>query len=145
MASIMRSKYREYPEYHTSLDNLNFISPEGLAESFRIYRDCINAIEGNETYVATTLGEPFLSRYDLYEGGTRSSFEEAEHILNLIAYADGTHDLIEISDIIGVPMSKLSNLAKTMVDFRLLQPIGHAHRCDIPKPGLSSEGGEGGE
>ena len=66
IASIMRTKYGEYPEYHTSLDNLNYISKEGLLGSLKIYLEVILALEHNKKYLVKTLVEPKLDKRGLY-------------------------------------------------------------------------------
>ena len=62
----MRSKYGIYPEYHTSLDNLDFISPKGLFKSLELYKTILEIIELNEIYKHKILCEPFLTKYKLY-------------------------------------------------------------------------------
>lgn len=66
IASIMRSKYGTYPEYHTSLDNLGFVTDEGLNQSLELYKNVIGIIEKNATYKTTCLCEPQLGKRGLY-------------------------------------------------------------------------------
>ena len=108
VASIMRSKYRAYPEYHTSLDNLDFVTPLGLQGGYTVLRDCLELLERNRIYQATCLGEPQLGPRGLYPSlGTKNPQQEVTDILNFLAYADGANDLIEISNIIQVPAWRL--------------------------------------
>ena len=108
VVSIMRSKYREYPEYHTSLDDLSFVSPAGLQGGFSVLKDCIELLERNKVYRVTCIGEPQLGRRGLYPTiGTKDSHGQIEELMNFLTYADGEHDLIDISNIIKVPVRRL--------------------------------------
>jgi aminopeptidase-like protein len=100
VVSIMRSKYHEYPEYHTSLDDLTLVTPTGLAGGFNALRQCIWALEQNRTYQTTVVGEPQLGRRGLYpalniKGRSTSA---ARTYTDVLAYADGQHDMLAIAD-----------------------------------------------
>src|SRR5690606_11026771 len=99
VATITRSKYEEYPEYHTSLDDLSFISPEGLESSFNIYKKCIGILERNKKYKITVLGEPQLGKRGLYPDlSIKDSLMDIKKNRNFISYCDGEHNLVEIAD-----------------------------------------------
>ena len=55
IASVMRTKYGAYKEYHTSLDNLDYISAKGLFGAYEVLTKCIECIEKNKTYKTTPL------------------------------------------------------------------------------------------
>lgn len=66
VCSICRTKFHEYPEYHTSADDLKLISPKGLEKSYYIYKEIIQALEVNEIYRINCLCEPQLGPRGLY-------------------------------------------------------------------------------
>ncbi len=129
VVSVMRTKYHEYPEYHTSLDDLTVVTPAGLEGGYAILRDCLEVLEGNRTYRSTSLGEPHLGGRGLYPTlGTTSSYGAVRTTMDLLAYADGTHDLVGIGDIIGVPVMELQRVAEQLVEHGLLE--------EVPEPRL---------
>jgi len=124
VASIMRSKYGTYPEYHTSLDNLKLITPEGLTGSYEVLKECMNLFENNCKFRIKCLGEPQLGKRGLYPTiSTKSSANEVRDMMNFIAYADGKKDLIEISNIINCPVWKLYAIIKNLKEKDLLEEI----------------------
>ena len=120
VCAICRSKYGEYPQYHTSADDLSFISPEGLNGAFEVYRKCILALENNYYYKVTCLCEPQLGKRGLYPTiSQKGSYSEVTAMMACIAYADGTNDLIDISNIIKTPVDVLIPIAQKMVKANL--------------------------
>jgi aminopeptidase-like protein len=121
IVSLMRSKYRTYPEYHTSLDNLDFVTPAGLQGGYMMLRDCIELLERNKVYRATCLCEPQLGKRGLYPTiSTGESNPQVCEIMNVLAYADGSHDLIDISNVIQVPARRLYPVIEKLVDSGVL-------------------------
>jgi len=124
VVSIMRSKYCEYPEYHTSLDNLDFISPEGLEGAYDVLRECLDAVENNKYYRIKCLGEPQLGKRNLYPTiSTKSSKSQVKAMMDFIAYADGSNNLIDISNIINVSTSNLLPIIESLKGVGLLEII----------------------
>lgn len=125
VCDFCRSKYAEYPEYHTSADDMKLISPEGLGGSFEVMKQVISALEYNYFYRVTCLCEPQLGKRGLYPTVSRKGiYEEVKKMTNLIAYADGTEDLIQISSRIGVPVSELIPIVDKLCEAGLLEIMG---------------------
>jgi aminopeptidase-like protein len=124
VVSLMRSKYGTYPEYHTSLDNLNLISSQGLTGAFGALQRCISLIEANGTYRATCLGEPQMGRRGLYPTlSQRGSGLEVETMMNILTFADGQRDLISLAERIGVPAEACIPIIARLLQERLLERI----------------------
>jgi aminopeptidase-like protein len=124
VASIMRSKYGEYPEYHTSLDNMELVTEKGLQGSFEIYKECIELIEKNHKYKLNCYGEPQLGKRGLYPTlSTKESGKIVRDMMNFIAYADGEKDLVEISNIIQVPVKELYPIIDTLLEHKLISIV----------------------
>jgi aminopeptidase-like protein len=118
---VTRSKYGEYPEYHTSLDNLDVVSPEGLAGAFDVLRECLMLIEENRTYKINCLGEPQLGKRGLYPTiSTKTSAVEVETMIDFISYADGGNDLIDISNKIKTSVWHLYPIIEKLIKSDLL-------------------------
>ena len=127
VCDFCRSKYGEYPEYHTSADDMNLISPEGLQGSFEVMKQVLQALEHNHHYRVTCLCEPQLGKRGLYPTESRKGiYEEVRKYTNLIAYADGRSDLIEISSRIGVPVEELIAIADKLYQAGLLEIVDSA-------------------
>lgn len=121
VCSIMRSKYGEYPEYHTSADNMNFITPMALEGSFEIYKQCIIALENNYKYKINCLGEPQLGKRGLYPTiSTKTSGKTVRNMMNVIAYMDGNNDVIDLSNITSVPITEVLDIIDRLSNVGLI-------------------------
>jgi aminopeptidase-like protein len=122
VVSIMRSKYGCYPEYHTSLDDLTLVTQAGLEGSLAVLKGCVEVLEANETYVAAQPCEPQLGRRGLYPDlSTRDSGAQVRTMMNLLAYADGGHDLLAIAEKIGVSAAECAPIAARLVNTGVLR------------------------
>ena len=125
VASIMRTRYNSYPEYHTSLDDLSLVTPTGLEGAFDAYTKVIELIEANRTYVAATPCEPQLGRRGLYPTlSTRGAGYSVRAMTNLLAYADGTRDLVDIAEYIGIGADEAIETAEKLASAGLLNSAG---------------------
>ncbi len=112
VCSLMRSKYATYPEYHTSLDDLSFVTPDGLDQTIAAYTRVIDILEANVFVKTTTLGEPQLGKRGLYSNLSKvGSATNAMTMRNLIAYADGSMDLISLAQLLDAEVGELASLA----------------------------------
>jgi aminopeptidase-like protein len=103
VASVMRSKYGEYPEYHTSLDDLEFVTPSGLQGGLDAVRDCIRILEADVYLQGTCLAEPQLGRRGLYHSvGGADYAQHTRWISDVLAYADGHHSVLDMAELFGV-------------------------------------------
>jgi len=109
VATVCRSKYGTYPEYHTSLDDLErVVTPCGLGDAFRVYRTMLEVLERHCHPVTCVLGEPQLGRRGMYPSLSRKgSTAGVRRLLDLISLADGGHALVEIADRLDVPVWEL--------------------------------------
>lgn len=104
VASIMRTKYGEYPEYHTSLDNLNdVVTADGLLGGYKVLQKCIEILESEKVPMATILGEPHLTKHDLYPTlSTKNQKEFVRNVIDILTWADGTNLLSDIAAKMGI-------------------------------------------
>lgn len=122
VCSVTRSKYHEYPEYHTSLDNLDFISPDALEGSLNFFKSIILILENNSKPFVTTLGEPQLGKRGLYPNlSTKNAWSEIADLMNVISFCDGNHDLIDIASICRIPISKVIDNINTLTQQGLVR------------------------
>lgn len=125
VVSIMRSKYAEYPEYHTSLDDLTLVTATGIAGGIAALAKAILSVEANATYRVTVLGEPQLGRRGLYPTlGTPDNKRIMRSMMTVLAYSDGAHDLVSIAEMLGVPVWELQPIAQQLLEHELLVECG---------------------
>ncbi len=124
VCSILRTKFGDYPEYHTSLDNFDFVTEKGLQGALDIYKKCIALFEKNFIPKTTVLGEPQLGRRGLYPTiSTKNSSAIVRDMMNFIAYSDGTNDLVDICNIIGIPFWETEEFLKKLIDDGIIEVL----------------------
>jgi aminopeptidase-like protein len=119
----MRTPFGQYPEYHTSADNLEFISPEALVDSLGKCASVLDILEANDIYCSTNPKcEPQLGKRGLYQalgGQTHSSATEMA-TLWVLNQSDGNHSLLDIAERSGYEFDAIRTAADLLVQHDLL-------------------------
>lgn len=124
VASLMRTMYGRYPEYHTSLDNADLLSFESLIQSVNAYEAILKDIESREIYTSTNpMCEPRLGPRGLYPqtGDTHELGASLKAIMWVINFSDGEHDLLTISRKSKIPIELIRAAARRLLDSKLIR------------------------
>jgi aminopeptidase-like protein len=112
-----------FPEYHTSLDNLDVVHEDCMQEVKNVYLKCLKYLEMNRYYKANYIGEPFLSKHGLYISPSKD-MESYLATFYLCGYADGNRSLWDIQEISGVSIEKLKTVAESFERKGLVKIVG---------------------
>ena len=123
VASFMRSKYGEYPEYHTSLDKLGtVVTVNGLTCSFDVIMKTIELLENNYLFQAAVLCEPQLSPRGLYSDlSIKTAFQQQNIYLEILTYCDGATSLIDICNQLCLPPWEVYPYIRELISKDLLK------------------------
>lgn len=111
---LSRTPHGEYPEYHTSGDNLEFVTPLAIAQSLRAAETIIDILENDRVYLSTNpKGEPRLGKRGLYRqvAGQAAIQQDELSLLWVLSYADGAHSLLDIAERAGAPFARIKAAA----------------------------------
>ena len=123
---LSRSNHGEYPEYHTSADNLEFVAPQYLAESFEFLSSVIEEIESGEKYLnLNPTCEPQLGKYGLYKkiGGETDIKDYQMALLWVLNLSDGEHSLKDIAEQTCMDNSIIQTAVEALVNVNLLKKM----------------------
>lgn len=97
---LSRTPFGQYIQYHTSADNLDFISADALQESYDVYFEIVMMLEANKKFInLSPMGEPQLGKRGLYslKGGNNDAKEFQLALLWVLNLSDGEHSLLDIT------------------------------------------------
>ncbi len=124
---MLRGRFFDRPEYHTSLDNRDLISFETLSETVDVFEEICLALDRNMTYRNTVAHcEPQLGRHGLYPslGAQRTVERERQDLMWLLSQANGERDLLQIAKRSGSKVVDLHNAATKCLEVGLLEVCG---------------------
>ena len=128
IASLMRTKYASYPEYHTSLDDFSLVTNRGLKGGFDLSKKAIDILINNVVPFNLVLCEPRIKKRKLYENlkardrieFNKNSYNFRMKYMNFLQYADGTNDLTDISNYIKTSFDETFKIFKALEKKKLV-------------------------
>lgn len=119
---LTRTPHGEYPEYHTSADDLDFVKDEELVDAFAALGRILDVLEHDATYVnLSPFGEPQLGRRGLYPTlGGKAATDEMMALLWTMASSDGHTRLLDVAERAGLPFAAVARAARDLEAAELL-------------------------
>ena len=121
ITSIFRSKYWEYPEYHSSLDNFKIVTLKGCEGGFNVAKKSIELILNRIYPKSKILCEPQLGKRGLYPTLSKKNiYDNSMKYLDFIIYSNGTNSLEKISKLIKIELDTVKKIHKLLVKHKLI-------------------------
>ncbi len=115
IASIFRTMYGKFPEYHTSLDNFDLVNIKGLSGGFKILKTAITILLNLIVPKVKILCEPQMGKRNLYPHlSLKKTNHQIRNYMNFLQYADGKNDLKKISNIIKLKFKDTLKIYKLL-------------------------------
>ena len=129
MATLAKDMYYTYPQYHTSLDNLDFVTGSQIADTFFLYAEIIDEIESRQVFVRTDPhGEPMLSQHGLYDifGGAlmpNSKIANLDLVLWILFLTDGKKSTQDIASHLEIEPAQILEVSQRLASKNLLKAL----------------------
>lgn len=123
---LSRTPHGQFREYHTSADNLDFVHPEALLDSWATILSIFAALEENRTYRnLNPMCEPQLGRRGLYRqlGGLRDAGQLEMAMLWLLNLCDGAHSILDIAERSNLSFNQLRTALAALIENGLLEDV----------------------
>ena len=121
ISSIFRTKYGEYPEYHTSLDNFKLVTLKGVTDGFKVTKEATEILLNKIIPKNTVLCEPQMGVRGLYSTlSTKKNNKKTENYMNFLQYSDGKNTIEEISQKIKLNITETKIVYKVLKDKKLV-------------------------
>jgi aminopeptidase-like protein len=120
---LTRTPHGEFPEYHTSADDLSLLGSEQLEEALDTVEAIVNVLDRDATYVnLSPKGEPQLGRRGLFAslGGATDGREREHALLWVLSLSDGRHSLLDVAERSGLPFAAVRSAADALLEHGLL-------------------------
>jgi aminopeptidase-like protein len=130
VGSLTRTPHGEFPQYHTSADNLDLIDPESLAGSLATYLAVLRILEGNTRFQnQNPRCEPQLGKRGLYRalGGMTNASQMELAMLWVLNLSDGAYSLLDIAERADLPFTDILDAARRLAECELLKPVPSEH------------------
>ena len=121
ISSIFRTKYGEYPEYHTSLDNFNLVTLKGCVGGFNVVKKSIEILLERIYPKCKIMCEPQMGKRGLYPTlSTKNKNKLTRSYMDFLQYADGTNSLEKISNLIKLELNSVKKINSVLSKINLL-------------------------
>lgn len=115
VVGFCKSKYGNFPEYHTSDDNFDLVTSKGLNDSFNLMKIIIDTLEYDKKFKNLMTCEAQLGKRGLYPSLSQKDSRDMYTRCDVMHYVDGSNNIFQISKIINV------SLEKTLHEIKLLK------------------------
>jgi aminopeptidase-like protein len=125
VGSFRRTPHGEYPEYHTSADNLDFVSAGYLADSLTTILEVIDLIESDRRFInLSPMGEPQLGRRGLIGSvGGKAAKSDQLALLWVLNLSDGANSVLDIAERSGLPFDQIRGAVDALIACGLLERL----------------------
>ena len=115
ITTVCRSKFHEYPEYHTSLDDFNLVTKRGILGSFKLVKTAIEILDNKIFPKNVFLCEPFMQKRNMYQNLFQvKKNKEIKNNMNFLQYSDGKNSLEDISNLINLSYKETKIIYKKL-------------------------------
>jgi aminopeptidase-like protein len=129
VGGFRRTPHGEYPEYHTSADDLEFVSAAHLADSLGTLLEVIDLVESNLRFInLSPMGEPQLGRRGLLPSvGGKAAKADQLALLWVLNLSDGSNSVLDIAERSGLSFDQIRSAIEALTGCGLLAPS--AQQC----------------
>ncbi len=121
ISSVFRTKYSEYPEYHTSLDNFNLVTLKGCIGGFNVVREAIKILLERIYPKCKIICEPQMGKRGLYPTlSTKNENKLTRSYMDFLQYSDGTNSLERISNLIKLELNSVKKINSILLKNNLV-------------------------
>jgi aminopeptidase-like protein len=121
ITTVCRSKFQEYPEYHTSLDDFNLVTKRGVLGSFKLIKTAIEILDNKIFPKNVFLCEPFMQKRNMYQNLFQvKKNKEIKNNMNFLQYSDGKNSLEDISNLINLSYKETKIIYKKLKKKKLI-------------------------
>jgi aminopeptidase-like protein len=125
VGSLMRGRHGQFPQYHTSADDLSFVHPARLAESFEVLREAVELLDSDRRYRGLApYGEPQLGKRGLYRAMGGTDIPDLQFaMLWVLNLADGQHSLLDVAERARLSYISIKKAADLLLRHGLLEGV----------------------